>query len=148
MIGDFTLKTYDDKNKLITSTNPITVGKSIYSKITASNLPASLTYQVLNCEVQNTGNVNWKANSEFIKLWQNQTCLNNDMQAVGINGGNLDSKSNVYAFDFKAFTFRPTKPVTKAHNMSMVSFLASKLLSVLFDFLFIKIIYKNNYSLF
>ena len=123
MIGNFTVKAYADKEhkKVISTKNPITVGESIYTKITASDLPAGLTYQVLNCDIQNTGHANWKKNSEFIKLWQNQTCLNNDIKQVGINAGKLD-KTNAYAFDFKAFTFDAN--TLNQNTMTMVSFSA------------------------
>jgi len=106
MIGEFTLSSYknSDYTETITSGSPISVGSPIYTRITVADFPASLTYQVLNCAVQNTANANWETDSDFIKLWQDQTCLNDNIQAVGITVDGNDGGSS-YSFSFDAFTF-------------------------------------------
>ena len=119
MIGVFTLASYKDADYTtsITTDSPISVGDSIYNRITVTDLPASLTYQVLNCEIQNTANANWETDSDLIKLWQSQTCLNDDIQAVGITVNGLDSTS--YSFNFNAFTF--TSNTAEQNTLTMVS---------------------------
>ena len=121
MIGVFTLASYKDADytESITTESPISVGDPIYNLITVADLPASLTYQVLNCEIQNTGNENWETDSDFIQLWQDQTCLNDDIQAVGITVNGLDSTS--YSFNFDAFTF--TSNTADQNTLTMVSLL-------------------------
>ena len=124
MIGNFELKAYsDDSNtKLISTKNPITIGESIYAKITATGLPASLEYQVVSCVVQNTGKKDWEKNSEFITLWKKQTCLNNDLKNIAIDnfGFFINEKSNDYTFNFKAFSFGTN--ADNQNTMTMVSF--------------------------
>ena len=119
MIGVFTLASYKDADHAtsITTDSPISVGNPIYNLVTVTDLPASLTYQVLNCEIQNTGNANWETDSDLIKLWQSQTCLNDDIQAVGITVNGLASTS--YSFNFNAFTF--TSNTAEQNTLTMVS---------------------------
>ena len=122
MIGEFSVTSYSDNDftNVITSDNPISVGSPIYTKISVSNLPASLTYQVLNCQIQNTGNENWEADSEYINLWQDQTCLNDVVQAVGITVDTTNLEyDNSYAFQFDAFTFVSQ---IEDHTLTLVSF--------------------------
>ena len=123
MIGEFSVTSYSDNDftNVITSDNPISVGSPIYTKISVSNLPESLTYQVLNCQIQNTGNENWEADSEYINLWKDQTCLNDVVQAVGItvDTTNLDTE-NVYAFQFDAFSF--VSQTEDQNTLTLVSF--------------------------
>ena len=119
MIGVFTLASYKDAayTTSITTDSPISVGDSIYNRISVTDLPASLTYQVLNCEIRNTANANWETDSDLIKLWQSQTCLNDDIQAVGITVNGLASTS--YSFNFNAFTF--TSNTAQQNTLTMVS---------------------------
>ena len=123
MIGEFSVTSYsdDDFTKVIASDNPISVGSPIYTKISVSNLPSSLTYQVLNCQIQNTGNENWEADSEYVNLWQDQTCLNDVVQAVGftVDTTNLEN-DNVYAFQFNAFIF--VSQTENQNTLTLVSF--------------------------
>ena len=125
MIGNFELKAYsDDSNtKLISTKNPITIGESIYAKITATGLPASLEYQVVSCVVQNTGKKDWEKNSEFITLWKKQFCLNNDLKNIAIDTSPI-TYDNFATFDFKAFTFGTN--TDNQNTMTMVSFPALK----------------------
>ena len=122
MIGEFHLQSFSDSDYVdeITPENPINLGEMIYNKMTVTNLPTGMDFIVTDCEVNNIANPDWEADNEFLVLFEQQTCKNNDMKdvlGINIHGKDHLDDSSEYHFDFVSFSFQSNLAETNSQNL-------------------------------
>lgn len=104
----FTLASYTDAGftTLSSSTNAVTIGKSVYNRVSVSSLPSNVDFYVTDCTAQDAAS---SATATYMIV--KDGCMDNLLAANAITDDLVGDASTNVDFSFNGFTFASTSDI-------------------------------------